>query len=312
MGGHVRRRAGRGIAADVGLRGRPVARRQPGGRRGADRADGGSPGPKSLPSDGVTSPAPLVEVEGLTFRYRRATGARDPRPVADRRRRGDPPRGRPVGLRQEHADPGDQRADPARLSGRALRPVTVDGQRRPSSRSGDIAATVGTVLQDPARQIVGATVESRARLRARRTWAWPARRSASGFGEVARRVRIEHLLGRETADALRRRAAAARDGRDPHASAAAVRRRRAARQPRPGDGGAAPRDPPRARRRGRGGRDRRAPRRGGARAATGSGPVPRGGRDALPRRRRGVPRASPIPSRVKLPFESSSRRPGAS
>ena len=44
VGGHVRRRAGRGVAADVGLRGRPVARRQPGGRRGADRADGRSPG----------------------------------------------------------------------------------------------------------------------------------------------------------------------------------------------------------------------------------------------------------------------------
>ena len=53
---------------------------------------------------------PLVDVEGLTFRYRRAT---EPA-IADVSLTVHPgevaARGRPVGLRQEHAHPRDQRA----------------------------------------------------------------------------------------------------------------------------------------------------------------------------------------------------------
>src|SRR5213593_2725925 len=103
---------------------------------------------------------PLVEVDDLTFRYRRATE----------------PAIRNLGLRVEagevllvagpsgcgkstlirainglipHAYPGEL-SGAVRLSGTA----TTDLKLR------DIALTVGTVLQDPAKQIVGATVEA--------------------------------------------------------------------------------------------------------------------------------------------------------
>ena len=81
--------------------------------------------------------------------------------LADRPARRDRARRRSVGLRQEHAHPGDQRAHPARLS-RASSAASSAWTGAPTTelKLRDIARTVGTVLQDPAKQIVGATVEA--------------------------------------------------------------------------------------------------------------------------------------------------------
>ena len=75
------------------------------------------PTTSSRPPDAVADPdAPLVEIDGLTFRYRRATEPAIRDLSLDGRAGRGPARGRAVGLRQEHADPGDQRAHPACLS----------------------------------------------------------------------------------------------------------------------------------------------------------------------------------------------------
>jgi energy-coupling factor transport system ATP-binding protein len=147
----------------------------------------------------VTSDGPLVEVDGLTFRYRRATepAIRDIslaiQPgeillVAGPSGCGKSTLIRAVNGLIPHAYPGE-------LSGR----VIVAGEEVANQPLRATSLTVGTVLQDPARQIVGATVESelafgpenhgmaRAEIRDR-------------IREVAARVRIEHLLGRDTAE----------------------------------------------------------------------------------------------------------------
>jgi energy-coupling factor transport system ATP-binding protein len=104
--------------------------------------------------------APLVEVDGLTFRYRRAT---EPA-IRDISLRIDPgevllvagPSGcgkstliRAMNGLIPHAYPGE-------LSGS----VKLDGRPTTDLKLRDIALSVGTVLQDPAKQIVGATVEA--------------------------------------------------------------------------------------------------------------------------------------------------------
>ena len=147
----------------------------------------------------MTNDGPLVEVDGLTFRYRRATepAIRDIslaiQPgeillVAGPSGCGKSTLIRAVNGLIPHAYPGE-------LAGR----VTVAGEEVAKQPLRATSLTVGTVLQDPARQIVGATVESelafgpenhgmdRAEIRDR-------------IREVAARVRIEHLLGRDTAE----------------------------------------------------------------------------------------------------------------
>jgi energy-coupling factor transport system ATP-binding protein len=147
----------------------------------------------------VTSDGPLVEVDGLTFRYRRATepAIRDisltiePGEillVAGPSGCGKSTLIRAINGLIPHAYPGE-------LAGR----VTVAGEEVAKQPLRATSLAVGTVLQDPARQIVGATVESelafgpenhgmdRAEIRDR-------------IRDVAARVRIEHLLGRDTAE----------------------------------------------------------------------------------------------------------------
>ena len=103
---------------------------------------------------------PLVEVENLTFRYRRAT---EPaihdlsltiRPgevllVAGPSGCGKSTLIRAINGLVPHAYPGD-------LSGS----VRVAGRPTTELKLRDIAATVGTLLQDPGKQIVGSTVEA--------------------------------------------------------------------------------------------------------------------------------------------------------
>ena len=113
--------------------------------------------PVDVPPD---APAPLVDVAGLTFRYRRASepAIRDVsltvHPgevvlVAGPSGCGKSTLIRAINGLIPHAYPGD-------LTGT----VRVDGQLTTDIKLRDIARTVGTVLQDPAKQIVGATVEA--------------------------------------------------------------------------------------------------------------------------------------------------------
>ncbi|MGH2384094.1 MAG: ABC transporter ATP-binding protein, partial [Candidatus Limnocylindria bacterium] len=104
--------------------------------------------------------APLIEVDDLTFRYRRAAE----------------PAIRNVSLRM---DPGEillvagpsgcgkstliraiNGLVPHAYSGEMAGKVRVGGRPTPGLRLREISEVVGTLLQDPARQIVGATVEA--------------------------------------------------------------------------------------------------------------------------------------------------------
>jgi energy-coupling factor transport system ATP-binding protein len=146
----------------------------------------------------VTTDGPLVEVDGLTFRYRRATAPA----VRDVSVRIDPgevllvagPSGcgkstliRAINGLIPHAYPGE-------LSGR----VVVAGQAVADQPLRATSLTVGTVLQDPARQIVGATVEAELAF-GPENHGMPRSEILDRIREVARRVGIEPLLGRETA-----------------------------------------------------------------------------------------------------------------
>jgi energy-coupling factor transport system ATP-binding protein len=143
-------------------------------------------------------PERIVDIEDLTFRYRRATepalrdlsltvGEGEVLLVAGPSGCGKSTLVRAINGLIPHAYPGE-------LTGT----VRVGGQSTAEQRLRDISVLVGTVLQDPAKQIVGATVEAelafgpenlgveRAEIRGR-------------IRAVAARTRLEELLGRETA-----------------------------------------------------------------------------------------------------------------
>jgi energy-coupling factor transport system ATP-binding protein len=143
-------------------------------------------------------PDRIVDIEDLTFRYRRATEAalRDVSLTVDAGEvllvAGPSGCGKSTLIRAingliPHAYPGE-------LTGT----VRIGGRSTAEQRLRDISLLVGTVLQDPARQIVGATVQGelafgpenlgveRAEIRSR-------------IKAVAATAEIESLLGRETA-----------------------------------------------------------------------------------------------------------------
>lgn len=145
----------------------------------------------------IPGDAPLVEVEHLTFRYRRASEpavhdlSLTVRPGEVLLVAGPSGCGKSTLIRSingliPHAYPGE-------LAG----VVRVAGRPTTDLRLREIAHTVGTVLQDPAKQVVGATVEAelafgpenlglaRDEIRAR-------------IGAVVDRAGIRGLLGRET------------------------------------------------------------------------------------------------------------------
>jgi energy-coupling factor transporter ATP-binding protein EcfA2 len=141
---------------------------------------------------------PLVEVEGLTFRYRRAS---EPaiRDIDLRVHPGEVvlvagPSGcgkstliRAINGLIPHAYPGELGGS-VRLAGR----LTTELKLR------DIALTVGTVLQDPAKQIVGATVEAELAF-GPENLGIPRGEIRDRVHQVAEQAAIEPLLGRETA-----------------------------------------------------------------------------------------------------------------
>jgi len=142
--------------------------------------------------------APLVEVDGLTFRYRRASepAIRDISLVVHPGEvllvAGPSGCGKSTLIRAingliPHAYPGE-------LSGA----VRLAGRPTTELKLRDIALSVGTVLQDPAKQIVGATVEAELAFGPENLGV-PRDDIRHQIGLVAERAAIESLLGRETA-----------------------------------------------------------------------------------------------------------------
>ena len=147
----------------------------------------------------LADPAPpLVQVDGLTFRYRRATepaihdlsltiDAGEVVLVAGPSGCGKSTLIRAINGLIPHAYPGE-------LSGE----VRIAGTPTTQLKLRDIASTIGTVLQDPAKQIVGAMVESEL--------AFGPENLGVPRDEIRERMRtvvaaagIEALVGRETA-----------------------------------------------------------------------------------------------------------------
>jgi energy-coupling factor transport system ATP-binding protein len=141
---------------------------------------------------------PLVEVDGLTFRYRRATepavhdltltvDAGDVLLVAGPSGCGKSTLIRAVNGLIPHAYPGD-------LTGA----VRIAGRPTTELKLRDIALTVGTVLQDPAKQIVGATVEAELAF-GPENLGIPREEILRRIAGVADRAGIAGLVTRETA-----------------------------------------------------------------------------------------------------------------
>jgi len=143
----------------------------------------------------VTSP--IVEVDGLTFRYRRGTepAIRDislaihPGEVvlvAGPSGCGKSTLIRAINGLIPHAYPGD-------LTGA----VRIDGRPTTELRLREIARTIGTMLQDPAKQIVGATVEAELAFGPENLGV-PRSEIADRIRAVVDRTEINNLEGRET------------------------------------------------------------------------------------------------------------------
>ena len=158
-----------------------------------------APGDRSSTAAGAdAAPVPFVEVDGLTFRYRRAT---EPA-IIDLSLRIDPgeviliagPSGcgkstliRAINGLIPHAYPGE-------LTGA----VRIDGGSTVDLKLRDLSRSIGTVLQDPAKQIVGATVESELAF-GPENLGLPREEILERIRAVAAQAGIEPLLGRETA-----------------------------------------------------------------------------------------------------------------
>jgi len=140
---------------------------------------------------------PLLEVDSLTFRYRRATepAIRDLSLTMERGEvllvAGPSGCGKSTLIRAingliPHAYPGEM-AGVVRLAGR---PTT-------ELRLREISLTVGTLLQDPAKQIVGSTVESELAF-GPENLGWDAAAMRARIAEVSDEAGIGGLAGRET------------------------------------------------------------------------------------------------------------------
>ncbi len=141
---------------------------------------------------------PLVRIDGLTFRYRRATepALRDINLIVEPGEvllvAGPSGCGKSTLIRSingliPHAYPGE-------LNGS----VRIDGRPTTELRLRDLAAVIGTVLQDPAKQIVGATVEAELAF-GPENLGTDRREIRRRIADVAERAGIGNLLGRETA-----------------------------------------------------------------------------------------------------------------
>jgi energy-coupling factor transporter ATP-binding protein EcfA2 len=141
---------------------------------------------------------PLIEVDGLTFRYRRAT---EPA-IRDLSLRVEPGEvllvAGPSGCGKSTLIRAINGLIPHAYSGELEGTVRVEGGLTTELKLRDIARTVGTVLQDPAKQIVGATVEAELAF-GPENFGVPRDEIVERIREVAAQAGIEALLGRETA-----------------------------------------------------------------------------------------------------------------
>jgi energy-coupling factor transport system ATP-binding protein len=148
-------------------------------------------------SASAPSSSPLVQVDGLTFRYRRAAepAIRDVSLTVDAGEivlvAGPSGCGKSTLIRAingliPHAYSGD-------LSGT----VRIAGRSTTEVKLRDLALDVGTVLQDPGKQIVGATVEAELAFGPENLGV-PRDEIRDRIREVADQAGIQKLLGRET------------------------------------------------------------------------------------------------------------------
>ena len=142
---------------------------------------------------------PLLEVAGLSFRYRRATefALRDVSLVVE------PGQvvlvAGPSGCGKSTLVKAINGLIPHAYTGEYSGEVRVEGRALVDMRLREIALRVGTVLQDPAKQIVGATVEAELAF-GPENLGLPRDEIRERIRDVAQRASIEHLLGRETAN----------------------------------------------------------------------------------------------------------------
>ena len=140
---------------------------------------------------------PLLEIEGLTFRYRRASepAIRDLTLTVERGEvllvAGPSGCGKSTLIRAING------LIPHSYSGELSGSVRIDGRPTTDLRLRDIALTVGTVLQDPAKQIVGATVEAELAFGPENLGV-PREEIIDRIGGVMDRAGIGNLAGRET------------------------------------------------------------------------------------------------------------------
>jgi energy-coupling factor transporter ATP-binding protein EcfA2 len=140
----------------------------------------------------------LIEVDGLTFRYRRATepAVRDVTvsiaPGEVLLVAGPSGCGKSTLLRAING------LVPHAYSGELSGSVRIDGRPTTELRLREIGQAVGTLLQDPAKQIIGATVEAELAFGPENLGVAPAE-IRSRIREVIADTGIPHLSGRETA-----------------------------------------------------------------------------------------------------------------
>jgi energy-coupling factor transport system ATP-binding protein len=146
---------------------------------------------------GEAIPEPLLRVDDFSFTYRRASlpavrgvslsvDAGEVLLVAG-----------PSGCGKSTLIRGINGLIPHAYRGTVAGEVRVQGRRVTEMRLRDLAQIVGTVLQDPARQIVGATVEAELAF-GPENLAVPRETIRETIAEVFERTGIGHLAGRET------------------------------------------------------------------------------------------------------------------
>ncbi|HZC32355.1 MAG TPA: ABC transporter ATP-binding protein [Candidatus Bathyarchaeia archaeon] len=140
---------------------------------------------------------PLVEIEDLTFRYRRAT---EPA-IRDLSLTIEPGEvllvAGPSGCGKSTLIRAINGLIPHSYPGELTGSVRIEGRPTTDLRLRDIALTVGTVLQDPAKQIVGATVEAELAF-GPENLGLPRAEILERIGLVMDRAAIGNLVGRET------------------------------------------------------------------------------------------------------------------
>jgi energy-coupling factor transport system ATP-binding protein len=142
--------------------------------------------------------APIVEVDGLTFRYRRSS---EPA-IRDVSLRIEPGEvllvAGPSGCGKSTLIRALNGLIPHAYTGELTGTVAVDGRPTTGLRLREISQVIGTLLQDPAKQIVGATVESELAFGPENV-AMPPPEIAERIQHVFAETGIAHLAGRETA-----------------------------------------------------------------------------------------------------------------